>query len=224
MEFTLLWAALTGIGAAFIGTKVWDERLPDRPMDRLMGAAVAGLLVGRLAAMVGQGINPITNPLDIIIVRGGVSTPAATLVAVAILIWPARRDPAVVDSLAPSALAGLAGWHAGCLWRGACLGTASDLPWAWSTPNSDIARHPVELYAAILLIAGAYAIARAGWRPFFRSGMALAVAGGARLLTEPMRPSISGGPIVWYATAIILGIGMALLGRRIQRSLLPAPT
>lgn len=224
MEFTLLWAVLTGIGASWVGTRLWDARLPDRPMDRLVGAAVTGLFFGRIAAMVAQGVNPITNPLDIIVVRGGVSTPAATLAAITALFWPARRDPHMVDSLAPAALAGLAGWHAGCLWRGACLGTASDLPWAWATPTSDITRHPVELYAAVLLIAGAYAIAQFGWTPYLRSGLALTIAAAARLLTEPLRPSISGGPVGWYAAAIVLGIALAILGGRIQRQLLPTPT
>jgi len=224
MEFTLLWAALTGAGAAWLGTKVWNERLPERPMDKLVGAALAGLFFGRVAAMVTQGINPITNPLDIIIVRGGVSTVAAAAAAVAVLTWPARRDPEAVDSLAPAALAGLAGWHAGCLWRGACLGTASDLPWAWSTATSDITRHPVELYAAIFLIAGAFAVARSGWRPYLRSGLALAVAGGARLFTEPMRPSISGGPIAWYAAAIVVGGAIAVFGHRTHRRLESTPT
>ena len=224
MEFTLLWAVLTGVAGAWIGTKIWDDRLPDRPNDKLVGAALAGLLLGRIAAMVSQGLNPLTNPFDVIIVRGGVSTPAAALAATATLAWPARRDPALIDSLAPAALAGLAGWHAGCLWRNACLGAASDLPWTWSLPTSEVTRHPVELYAAILLIAGAYAVGRSGWRPYLRSGLALSIAGGARLLTEPMRPSISGGPVLWYAAAVVVGIAVALLGNRLHRRLRPAPT
>lgn len=219
MEFTLLWAVLTGMAAAWIGTRVWDDRLPDRPVDKLLGAALAGLFFGRIAAMVTQGVNPVTNPLDVIVVRGGVSTPAATLAAVATLVWPARRNPASVDSLAPAALAGLAGWHAGCLWRSACLGTTSDLPWAWSMPTSDVTRHPVELYAALLLIVGAFAVARSGWRPYMRSGLALSIAGGVRLLTEPMRPSITGGPVLWYVAAVVVGIAVALLGGHIHERL-----
>ncbi len=224
MEFTLLWAVLTGVAGAWIGTRVWDDRLPDRPMDKLLGAALAGLFFGRIAAMASQGVNPLTNPLEVMIVRGGVSTPAATLAAIATLAWPARRNPALVDSLAPAALAGLAGWHAGCLWRNACLGTVSDLPWAWSMPTSEITRHPVELYTAILLIAGAYAVARSGWNPYLRSGLALSIAGGARLFTQPMRPSISGGPVAWYATAIVAGVAIALLSEHLNRNRRPTPT
>ena len=224
MEFTLLWAVLTGVAGAWLGTKVWDDRTPDRPMDKLVGAALAGLFFGRIAAMVAQGVNPVTNPLDVMIVRGGVSTPAAALAAIATLAWPARRNPGLVDSLAPAALAGLAGWHAGCLWRNACLGASSDLPWAWSMPTGDVTRHPVELYAALLLIAGAFAVARSGWSPYLRSGLALSFAGGARLLTEPVRPSISGGPVPWYVAAIVIGIAVAFLGNRIHRRLTPAPT
>lgn len=216
MEFTLLWAVLTAFGAAWVGTRVWDENLPERPMDRLLGAAVIGLFAGRVTAMIGQGINPITNPLDMILVRGGVSTAAASGAGIASLAWSTRKDPSSMDALAPAVLAGLSGWHAGCLWREACLGAASELPWAWSSPTSDVTRHPVELYAALLLIAAGLIVSRLGWRPYLRSGSALALAGAARLLTEPLRPSLSGGPVGWYTAAIALGLGVILLGPSIH--------
>lgn len=224
MEFTLLWAALTGAGAAWVGLKIWNERLPERSTDLLIGTALAGLLVGRITAMVAQGVNPVTNPFDIIIVRGGVSTAAASAAALLTLAWPARRNPAVMDSLAPAVLFGLAGWQAGCLWRGACLGAASELPWAWSGPTSDITRHPVEIYAALLLLAGAWVVGRLGWRPLLRAGSGLAVAGAARLLTEPLRPSLSGGPIGWYAAALALGVVVALFGGWFYERLTPVST
>jgi len=64
--------------------------------------------------------------------------------------------------LAAAALAGLAGWHAGCVTSGSCLGTATDLPWGYALDGGTVDRHPVELYAALLL-AGA-AIAVAAWK------------------------------------------------------------
>ena len=209
----------------WVGLRIWDDRLPDRPLDRLIGASVLGLFVGRIAAMLSQGINPLANPADIIIVRGGVAAPAATLAALAAIFWPERDNPSAVDALAPAAVLGLAGWHAGCLWRGACLGAASDLPWAWSGPTSEITRHPIEVYAAIALIAGAWLVSRLGWRPLLRTGTALGLASLVRLVTEPLRPTLSGGPIGWYAAGVVVGLFIAVLGPRLTRKpRTPVPT
>ena len=128
MEFTLLWAALTAFVFAWAGTRIWSERLVDRPTDRLIGAASVGLLLGRLTAMILQGTYPFSHPGDILIVRGGVHTGAASIVAITTYLWAANWRFAALDATAPAALAGIAGWHAGCLWRSACLGTASNLP------------------------------------------------------------------------------------------------
>lgn len=214
MELTLLWATLTGVGFAWAGIKLWPERLPDRPLDRIIMAAAIGLLVGRLWAMIGQGVSPLSNPADIIIVRGGVSTGAATAGALIAYLWGVKWRPAQLDAIAPAALAGLAGWHAGCLWRGACLGTASDLPWAWAQAGSSITRHPVELYAAVGLLIAGWAVSKLGWETLTRSGVALASAGLVRLATEPMRPSLGGGPVEIYVAAITIGVIAVLLGGR----------
>ena len=221
MEFTLLWAALTAVVFAWLGTRIWHERLPDHATDRMVGAAAAGLLVGRLVAMLLQGMNPLTNPADILIVRGGVHTGTATVAALGSYLWAANWKVAYLDATAPAALMGLAGWHTGCLWRGACLGTESSLPWAWAQSGSLITRHPVELYAAIGLILGGWVVSRLSWRILTRAGVALALAGLVRLLTEPMRPSITGGPVGWYLAAIAFGLAAAWAGRRLLTNLDP---
>ncbi len=224
MEFTLLWAALTGAAFTWIGLRIWSDGLPPKPFDVLIGAAVVGLLVGRLAAMVQQDVNPLTAPSQIILVRGGVDTGFATLGALAALAWMLRGRTTLADSLAPSALLGLAGWHAGCLWRSACLGTASELPWAWAQSGSSITRHPVEIYAALGLMAMAALIARLGPRPYLKTGLALAGAGVMRLATEPMRLTLTGGPVAWYTAAIVVGLSLALLGPSLPMRTEPVPT
>lgn len=225
MEFTLLWAAVTAVAFMWIGTRIWSERTPDKPLDHLIGAAAVGLFVGRLVAMIEQGINPLLHPADIIIVRGGVHTGAATIGALAALSWSSRRNLGWLDALAPSALAGLAGWHLGCLWRGACLGAPSDLPWAWAGPASTVARHPVEIYAFIGLLAAATIVSRLSWAFLTRAGTALALAGLVRLATEPIRPSLTGGPIGWYLAAIAVGTFAAVVGKTIlDKRAPPVPT
>lgn len=80
---------------------------------------------------------------------------------------------------------------------------------------SEITRHPVELYAALLIAGGAVAVARLGTRVMLKSGAALATAGLARLVTEPMRPSLTGGPVGWYVLAVIVGLVVAVWGDRL---------
>lgn len=212
MEFTLLWAAVTAVVFGWVGLRIWNERLPDRASDRLVGATLAGLLGGRLIAMISQGVNPVTHPLDIIVIRGGVSTAGAAGIFLLALLWMTRSTPVAPDALAPAALTALAGWHAGCLWRGACLGTSSDLPWSWTQSGSLVARHPVELYAAIGLIAGAYLVSRLGWRFWLRLGSAVIIASGLRLATEPLRPSLTGGAVPWYVAGVGIGLAMVVFG------------
>jgi prolipoprotein diacylglyceryltransferase len=218
MEFTLLWAALTAFGLLWIGTRIWPDGLPDRPLDRLLGAAAVGLLSGRIAALIIQGTNPLANPGDVLIVRGGVDTATATVAAVGAYLWSVRGRLNFLDAAAPSALLGLAGWHGGCLWRSTCLGTASRLPWAWAEPDSLITRHPVEIYSALALVIAAWGVSRLSNSPLLRAGLALGAAGGARLVTQPLRLSLGGGPVAWYVAAILVGALAAIVGGRPVKS------
>lgn len=224
MEFTLLWAVLTAGALAWLALAIWSDRVPDGGFDRLIGAAVLALLIGRVTAMALQGVNPITNLSDLIIIRGGVHTGAATLAFIASLAWSTRSTRHALDALAPAILLALAGWHAGCLWRSACLGSPADLPWAWSLEESVIARHPVEIYAALGLAVAAWLVSKLGWRLWLRAGTALAGAGAIRLLTEPLRPSITGGPTLWYWGSIVVGLGAVVAGLVIERSRIEALT
>lgn len=217
MEFTLLFAALTGVGFAWITVRAQIRRGElagvERPADTLIGAAGVGVFSGRIVEMLLAGVNPITNPFDVLLVRGGVSTVAASAVAVGTVAWAHRHELEALDGLAPAALAGLAGWHAGCVWTGSCLGAATDLGWGLTLPGSDVPRHPTEIYATLILIVGAFVVARMSG-PLRATGTAVAVAGLARLITEPLRPSITGGPVAWYALALAGGLAVAFLGPR----------
>ena len=224
MEFTLLWAALTGVGLLWVGTRIWPDGLPDRPFDGLIGAAAGGLLLGRFAAMILQGTNPILHPGDILLVRGGVHTGTATLAAITAYLWSVKGQMRYLDASAAPALLGLAGWHAGCLWRGACLGTAADLPWAWSIPGSSVTRHPTELYAAIGLGIAALIVARLPHRMWLRGGVALASASAVRLATEPLRLTLTGGPVAWYVAGLVFGAAIAVIGWRMNPRVLPDAT
>ncbi len=220
MEFTLLWAALVA-AIAFYGVVRWEARRGNAAdcsrdvWDTGIAAALAGLVAGRLAAMILAGTNPLTRPGDILVVRGGVDTVWASIGALAAFAVLARRELArLADAAAAAALAGLAGWHAGCLFRDACLGTPSDLPWAYALPGSDITRHPVELYAAALFVIAAFAALVARRRfppPGVLGGVALAAAAAVRLATEPLRPALGTSLAAWYAAGVLAGLAAAAI-------------
>ncbi|MDJ0953085.1 MAG: prolipoprotein diacylglyceryl transferase [Acidimicrobiia bacterium] len=220
MEFTLLGAVFVGVVPLYL-VLYWEAKRGNAASctrnlwDVALTALVVGVFVGRLAAMVADGVNPLTNPGDILIVRGGVATGPATAAALATVAWLGRSELwPVFDGLAAAALAGLAGWHAGCLVRSACLGAPSELPWAFAQAGSPITRHPVEIYAAVLLGISAAAIAL--WRsrgrllPGLPAAAALICAATVRLVTEPLRPTLGAGPVWWYVAGIVVGAAVAV--------------
>ena len=209
MEFTLLAAALTGALALWLGVRYQVQRHPyrhtDKPFDVLLGAAGVGVFAGRVAQMLMSGVNPVRNPLDVLLVRAGIDTVVATVAALITLAWVYRHELQMLDVVAPAALLGLSGWHAGCIWTNSCLGAATGSDLGFTLPGSAVARHPTELYAAAALAVSAYLISRTQ-RPFIAAGLSLAAAGGVRAATQPIRPSLSGGPMWAYLTAVAVGL------------------
>jgi prolipoprotein diacylglyceryltransferase len=218
MEFTLLAAVMVGVAAAYACLAVIhrsDAELRRATGDLVVIGALAGIVVGRIWAMVAAGTNPITHPVDLFIVRGGVDPFAASIAALGVVGWSARHEGwALLDAAAPGALMGLAGWHAGCLVRTACLGSTTNLPWGWATTAGGPARHPVEIYAATLLVLTTLAVTRL-WRRRGGTGLATTVAvasaAGVRTLTEPLRPVLGDGRTIGYVIATIVSVGAAVV-------------
>ncbi|MBA3362072.1 MAG: hypothetical protein H0T94_11510 [Acidimicrobiia bacterium] len=53
------------------------------------------------------------------------------------------------------------------------------------------------------------------------AGLGLAAAGLVRLATQPLRPSIGGGPVGWYLAGIIVGLIVA--ATRFRRTVTESP-
>jgi prolipoprotein diacylglyceryltransferase len=227
MEFSLLARAAIAAAALWLMVR-WEARRGNAAgcavdiWDAALTAAVGGIIIGRLVAMATAGINPITNPAQIVLIRSGVSTVGASLGAIAVYAFFSRRTLiAALDAVAPAAMAAVAGWHAGCVATAECLGTESGLPWAMPLEGSSVGRHPVELYTAIAIAVGAIAIAQ--WKahrrpsPGLPAGIALTLTSGARLITEPLRISLGGGPVLWYGFGVIAGLGLIVWAVAVAR-------
>lgn len=216
MEFTLLAAVMLGVAAACGWLAIihrGETTMRRTTCDLIVVGALAGIVAGRVWAMAASGTNPITHPVDLFIVRGGVDPFAASIAALAAVAWSARHQGWVLlDAGAPGAVMGLAGWHAGCLVRDACLGSTTGLPWGWATTAGGATRHPVELYAAALLVLATLGVT-ALWRRRGGSGLATTVAVAAvasvRALTEPLRPVLGDGRTLGYAVATGFAVAMA---------------
>jgi prolipoprotein diacylglyceryltransferase len=218
MEFSLLGAAAMGAFAFWLMLR-WEAKRGNAAgcavdlWDAGLISAISGLFIGRVVAMLQAGISPITDPAQIILIRSGVSTAATAAATLAVFAFISRRSLLrAADGVAPSALAGLAGWHAGCITSAACLGTESSLPWAYALEGSSITRHPVELYTAAALLIPAVGIAL--WKQHGKpplgapAGLGMMAAAGIRLVTEPMRISLEGGPVSLYVIGVVAGFGL----------------
>ena len=215
MEFTLLFAAALGIASMWLAIRLTpglSERVED-PFGVLLGASMVGLFAGRLGAMILTGTNPITHLPDILLVRGGVDTGVASVAVMAALWWAHKKNfLTTADALTASALIGLAGWQAGCLLRGACLGTSTNVPWAIAS-ESGIGRHPTEIYAAIGFLIAAWLLRRASPPAGRTAALGLIAASAVRLATEPLRPTLGNGATWWYVTGLAVG-AVALIAVR----------
>ena len=194
------------------------RRLPpgySQPFNDLLGAVLAGIAVGRLTYVLGEGIDALARPMELIFIRGGVSPVPAAAAGVGYLAWTCRSDLLRRwDHLAPAVLAGLAVWEGGCWWQGSCLGTPSQLWWAVALPGSDLTRHPVGMYAAVLLIVGAVLLWR---RPLRPRGATAAVGLGWASAVRLAMPLWSVGAwsdwTWWYLAGVLVGSGGVLLLR-----------
>ncbi len=101
--------------------------------------------------------------------------------------------------------------------RDACAGTATDLPWAITLSGGGVGRHPVEIYAGLAFLVAAAAVNRIGLAAGVGAGAALALAAGIRLATEPLRASLTGGPVWWYWAGVAAGVLVVITAQRAAR-------
>ena len=199
MEFTLLWAALAGVGTMWAADRWLNEG--HRRFDDLLSAALIGLAVGRLAAMIGAGSYPWQHPGLILLVRAGVHPGWASLAALGWLAVRFRSSPITVESMAVPALIGLGAWEAGCVFRSACGGVV--------VGSSAL---PIGLIAAAAFVGAALLVHR--FPPPTKPGAALLVAGVIRSATEPFRSALAHSIIWWYLAAIVVGSIVVVRQRR----------
>lgn len=197
MEFTLLWAVFLGAGAMWATDRFLNRR--QRRFDDLLGAALTGLLVGRLASMVAGGSYPWSHPGLILLVRAGVHPGWASIGALGSLAWRFRSTslPVSLAPMAVPALVGLSGWELGCVFRSACGGVVAG---SWEIPIGGLTGLAFGLAALIVY--------RLPLRT--KAAAAIAAAGLVRAAADPFRSALNHSVIWWYLAAVVVGVALAI--------------
>lgn len=218
MDLTVLGRSVGAMAAAALALwalrRIRSEVVGD-PFNDLLGAVLVGIGLGRLAYLWAEGVNVIADPVELILVRGGISPVPAAAGAVGFLAWTCRSDLLNrMDYLAPAGLSGIVVWEAGCWWQGACLGSPSGLWWAMALPGSELTRHPVGLYAAVLFAAAAIwlLVRPLPWKGATAS-VALGWAAGVRMIVPLWSVGGWSDRGWWYLVGAIVGLGGVIAAR-----------
>jgi phosphatidylglycerol:prolipoprotein diacylglycerol transferase len=118
---------------------------------------------------------------------------AAGLVAIVVVARALGARPLeALDALAPGAVLGFGIGRIGCLLAGCCYGRPAGVPWA-IVASGAVARHPVQLYEAVVDVVIALAIARSpsGARAGRGAALAMIGYGAARVGVECWRDPAS---------------------------------
>ena len=160
--------ALVGLGLA-----VWlslgeleRARLSRRAaLDGLAWALPAGLLAGRVVHVLGWWDYYLMHAAEVWRFNvDGISVWGGLLAGAAVFAARLKRDPLrrwrIFDVVAPNAAVAIAVGRLGAFIEGAGQGLPSDLPWATqyanplaATPDFGVARHPAQLYDAVVVLA-----------------------------------------------------------------------
>jgi phosphatidylglycerol:prolipoprotein diacylglycerol transferase len=108
----------------------------------------------------------------------------------------ARRFADLADAFAPAGVVALAIGRLGCFLAGCCWGIPTDLPWGVVFPElGPPARHPLQLYSAVLDAVLGSALLRMRRPPGVTAAYAAIGLGGGRLMLEMLRDPAAADPL-----------------------------
>ena len=162
IDYGLLFSLIIGFGLPSMVATRWPLNSFAEPtgfLDATLGAAFAGLAVGRLTALALDDPGSIGSVSDMIIIRSGVEFWPGVAAALLTAVWIARRADVPplrrLGDLTPCAMLGYAGYEMACVFRDGCFG-----------PLSAVGLRPPGLTATMLpiglLMAAAVVVAAVG--------------------------------------------------------------
>ncbi len=185
-------------------------------VDAALGAAIAGVVVGRLATLLLDDPTSIGSISDMLIIRSGVEFWPGVTAAVAFVWWSERRagpfSHTRLVGLVPLAMVGYAAYEAACIFRDGCFGPESQI--GLRPPGVMTPMFPVGWAMAIALLAAAWAtrlLARREKSPVLIVSAATAAVAGVRSVGSIWLPHVGDGLTRQHVTSIVIGSGAALV-------------
>lgn len=179
-------------------------------LDRLMGPALAGLVIGRLVAVVLDDPASLRSLRALLVIRGGVEFLPGVAVAMGVLGWELRRHGRGVwrgfADLAPFALWGYATYEATCVVRDGCYGPAS--PVGLMPDGLRTRMFPVGLAVGLIVALIGLWVRSSTWSATAKLLLAVGGVTAVRALAAIWLPRIGGGltrPHV-ESVAVLLGV------------------
>lgn len=232
IDYGLLVSVMVAFGAASVLSWRWsiDEEAPpeasDKPVDFLdlaLGPALAGLAVGRLAALALDDPNSIGSLSDMLIIRSGVEFWPGVVAAALVVLWGERRaglPPLTrLSLLVPLAMVGYSGYEAACVFRDGCFGPAS--PVGLRPPGVSTTMLPVGWLMAAAVIVGAVAVRATASRAAVVAAATAAVAG-VRAIGSIWLPHVGDGLTRQHSTSIVVAAiafaALAVISAAVARS------
>ncbi len=207
-------------------------------LDASVWAVFAGLMAGRVTAMILDDPSGLRRLGDILILRGGVEFWPGLAVGSGVLALSARRQGvapgARLADVAPYGLAAYAVYEAACVVRDGCFGPVSSLGLAPAGVGEP--QFPVGVALALGVAGLAVGVYRTrAWTPGWSLLLALASLAAARYLAAFWLPRIGSGPtrpqvesLAVLLGAVAIALGSLVAGRTRTRktasSSSPGPT
>lgn len=218
IDYGLLVSVMVAFGAASVLSWRWSiaEEAPpeasDKPVDFLdlaLGPALAGLAVGRLAALALDDPNSIGSLSDMLIIRSGVEFWPGVVAAALVVLWGERRAGLApltrLSLLVPLAMVGYSGYEAACVFRDGCFGPAS--PVGLRPPGVSTTMLPVGWLMAAAVVVGAVAVRALAERVAPRAAVvaaATAAVAGVRSVGSIWLPHVGDGLTRQHSTSIVV--------------------
>ena len=170
IDITLLASAAVALVAFSVAVRILRPRVLDRRglLDASLGAALVGVLAGRIVALALDDPRGLLAPRDVLLIRGGVEFWPGVVAAAGTFLFLTRGNTASpvarLTDIGPAAIAGYGGYEALCLARGGCFGPAAAV--GLRPPGLSTSMMPVGLVVAVAVLLLAALVHRvAGARP-----------------------------------------------------------
>ncbi len=220
--------AVAFLAAYWVASKEFKRKgLPEDLLGNILISAMVGGILGAKILYIVENVSLqefMSNPLQYLLSRGGLTFYGGFIVAIVLVIIVARRYRVdfweLGDALAPSLALGYAIGRIACFLVGDDYGTPTNLPWGMSfpkglPPTTDTV-HPTQLYETLimgLIFAYLWSIRKRNYKTGYLFSLYLILAGTERFMIEFLRnttPSpISELSLAQLTAALLIIIGTA---------------